>query len=366
MIIKAKFNIPTILIAPLDWGLGHATRCIPIIKALLQLNYNIYIACNNHQKKLLEAEVVNVNFLLLNGYNIKYSSNNRSFALSILIQLPKIKTAIKLEHLWLQEAIEKYKIDVIISDNRYGLHTTKVPCIFITHQLLIKAPFSFIEKYLQKINYQFINKFTQCWVPDFELMQNIAGALSHPEKLPNIPVKYIGPLARFEDKDKIEKKYDYCIILSGPEPQRSILEQLILEQTPSISGKILLVRGLPNSQEQLTKTDNLEVKNHLSTIKLGEAIRQSDYIITRSGYTTVMEVLWLEKKSIVIPTPGQTEQEYLAKKLMQQGWCYSVSQWQFNLAIAIRNAQHFNYQLPIIEAINLQTRIGKLLQNILN
>ena len=366
MIIQSKFNTQTILIAPLDWGLGHATRCIPIIKTLLLLNYTIYIACNNNQKKLLQAEIKNVTFLSLDGYNIKYSLNNKFFALSILKQLPKIINAIKYEHIWLKETIEKYKIDIVISDNRYGLHTTKVPCIFIIHQLLIKAPFAFIEKYLQKINYHFINKFTQCWVPDFELLPNIAGVLSHPKKMPTIPVKYIGPLARFEEKHTLKKKYDYCIILSGPEPQRTVLEQLMLQQIPATTGKILLVRGLPNTLENLPITDNLEIKNHLSTIELGEAIRQSDYIITRSGYTTVMELLWLEKKSILIPTPGQTEQEYLAEKLMQQGWCYSVAQSEFKLATAISGAQQFNYQLPTMEASHLQVRISELLQKIVS
>ena len=366
MIIKSNFNIHTILIAPLDWGLGHATRCIPIIKALLLLGYNIYIACNNNQKKLLELEVKDVTFLLLNGYNVNYSFNNKLFALSIFKQLPKISKAIKFEHLWLEETIEKYKINLVISDNRYGLYTIKVPCIFITHQLLIKAPFAFIENYLQKINYQFINKFTQCWIPDFEASQNIAGVLSHPKNMPSIPVKYIGPLARFEDKNILEKKYDYCIILSGPEPQRTILEQRILKQINTISGKILLVRGLPNSQEHLLTTNDIEIKNHLSSIELGTAIRQSEFIITRSGYTTLMELLWLKKKSIVIPTPGQTEQEYLAKKLMQQGWCYSILQSQFNLAFAIRNAQQFTYKLPTIEVNDLQYCIGALVQNILS
>ncbi|MBC7650627.1 MAG: glycosyl transferase family 28 [Deinococcales bacterium] len=315
---------------------------------------------------MLKAEVKNVTFLLLDGYNIKYSLQKKLFALSILKQLPKIIKVIKFEHWWLQKIIEKYNIDVVISDNRYGLHTTKVPCVFITHQLLIKAPFALLEKYLQKINYHFINKYTQCWVPDFEFLQNIAGVLSHPKKMPSIPVKYIGPLTRFEKKNTLEKKYDYCFVLSGPEPQRSILEAIILNDINTIFGKILLVRGLPNGQEHLLSTDALVIKNHLNSFELGEAMQQSDYIITRSGYTTVMELLWLEKKSIVIPTPGQTEQEYLAEKLMQQGWCYSVSQSQFKLATAINNARQFTYQLPTTAASNLNTCIANLMQNILS
>ncbi len=360
--IQPKFNITTVLIAPLDWGLGHATRCIPIIKALQNVKCNVIIACNNQQKKLLEQEFADIVFLFLEGYNITYATNPKLLPLSILRQLPKIKKAITREKLWLDEAIDKHGINLVISDNRYGLYSNKVPCVFITHQLTIKAPFLFIEKWLQQINYRFINRFTACWVPDFSGDNSIAGILSHPKKMPKIPVDYIGLLARFEATKTLEIKYDFCIVLSGPEPQRTILERLILKDCHLIKAKILLVRGKPLSEESLPAFSNIEIKNHLAGNELQQAIQQSDYIISRSGYTTVMELLSLQKKSILIPTPGQTEQEYLGKKLMAQSWCYTISQKEFSLQKAIGEAEKFNYQLPQLEADSLQKFIDQFLE----
>lgn len=354
----------TVLIAPLDWGLGHATRCIPIIKVLLLNNCKVIIACNKQQQKLLELEFTDVTFLFLEGYNITYSSNPKLLPLSILRQLGNIRKAIKIEHLWLDKAIEKHAIDLVISDNRYGLYSNKVPCVFITHQLTIKAPFLFVEKWLQQINYQFINRFTACWVPDLAGKNNIAGVLSHPKKMPKIPVNYIGLLTRFEAIKTPEIKYDFCIVLSGPEPQRTVLELLILKEIHLLKVKILLVRGKPLCQENLQTYSKVEIKNHLAGNELQQAFQQSNYIISRSGYTTVMELLSLQKKSILIPTPGQTEQEYLGKKLMKQGWCYTVTQKEFSLKKVIAEVKKFDYQLPQLEAGSLQDFIGQFLEQL--
>lgn len=360
--IQSKFNITTVLIAPLDWGLGHATRCIPLIKALLLNNCKVIIACNKQQKKLLEQEFTNVAFLFLEGYNITYASNPKLLPLSILKQLPQINKAINRENLWLNKIIDKHDIKLVISDNRYGLYSNKVPCVFVTHQLTIKAPFSFVEKYLQLINYQFINRFTACWVPDFASDNNVAGILSHPKKMPNIPVSYIGLLSRFKTTKTIDKKYDFCVVLSGPEPQRTVLEQLILKDIHLINSTILLVRGKPLSEENLPTFLNVEIVNHLVGSDLQQAFQQSNYIISRSGYSTVLELLSLQKKSILIPTPGQTEQEYLGKKLMTQGWCYTISQKEFSLQKAISEAEKFKYQLPQLETVSLQDFIAQFLE----
>ncbi len=388
--IISNFNTPRILIAPLDWGLGHTTRCIPIIKAFLANNCRVLVACNAQQQTLLHQEFNNIEFLFLEGYNIKYASNPKLLFISILRQLPTIRKAIQLEHQWLDETITNYNIDLVISDNRYGLCSGKIPCIFITHQLSIKAPFLFIERWLQKINYQFINRYKACWVPDFSGYDNIAGILSHPTKKPAIPVHYIGPLARFNKsqssivngKSKVNNeefmitvtknsksqnlnfKYDYCILLSGPEPQRTVLEKMILTNINNIKAKILLVRGKPGSVEKLEGYDGINIKNHLVGHELQQAIQQSEFIISRSGYTTIMELLVLQKKAILIPTPGQTEQEYLGKRLMNQSWCYSVPQQNFNLQNAISKVKEFNYELPSLSHNSLQNFIANFLQSI--
>lgn len=374
--------MPKILIAPLDWGLGHTTRCIPIVKALLANDCKVVVCCNTQQQNLLQQEFDNVEFLFLEGYNIKYNSNPKFLPISILGQLPTIRKIIKYEHQWLDKIIESNNIDLVISDNRYGFYSKKIPCIFITHQLTIKAPFLFIEHWLQKINYQFINRYKACWVPDFSGDNNIAGILSHPTKMPKIPINYIGPLARFGNERSVindqpsiteirseykfgtaKYTYDCCILLSGPEPQRTILEKIILIDIDNTKARILLLRGKPGSADKLEGCDKIEIKNHLAGNELQQAIQQSEFIISRSGYTTVMELLSLQKKAILIPTPGQTEQEYLGERLMNQSWCYSISQQNFNLQNAISEAKKFNYKLPNLEYKSLQNFISNFLKS---
>lgn len=344
-IFKNKVNI-TILIAPLDWGLGHATRCIPIISFLLQSGCKVIIAAAGAQEKLLKAEFPALIFVPLPGYNIKYTNVERFFVLKIALQLPKILLAIRKEKKWLNAFLKKNAVDAIISDNRYGLFHHKVISVFITHQLLIKAPFAFSEKIIQQINYRFIKKFSLCWVPDEKGIINLAGDLSHPPVFPKIPVTYIGGLSRLEKQTETAKRFDLLIILSGPEPQRTLLEKKMLNELKTFKGKVLLVRGLPGNTEDFLTKNNLVIKNHLPGKELEKAFNESEYIISRSGYTTVMDISKLQKKSILIPTPGQTEQEYLARHLQKQGWCITVSQENFILSESLQKAQNFKYRLP--------------------
>ncbi|MEO8171937.1 MAG: glycosyltransferase [Sediminibacterium sp.] len=356
-----NFNIQKILIAPLDWGLGHATRCIPIIRALIANGYEVVAAAENSQAILLQTEFPSLQILPLTGYMVRYSKSKWGLTFKLLAQLPRLQKTIKEEHRWLGKIIDEHHIDLVISDNRYGLFSKKVPCIFITHQLLIKAPFSWIEKMLQRINYDYINKFTSCWIPDTKGEPNAAGVLSHPAILPRTKVHYIGLLSRFQIKT-VEKKYDYCILLSGPEPQRTLLESKLLSGLSDIKGKILFVRGKPGSTEILEQTDQIEIKNHLPGTELEQALQQSEYIISRSGYTTVMELLSLQKKSILIPTPGQTEQEYLAKKLQNDQICMSTEQDDLNFVEDLLKARAFPYRFPALDLFD-GNRITELLKN---
>ncbi len=340
-----KTNI-TVLVAPLDWGLGHAARCIPLINHLLKRGCKIIIAAEGLQKKLLKSEFPNVIFVEIPGYNIKYTKDKRFFALKIILQIPKIVITISREKKWLSNFIKNNKVEAVISDNRFGLFHPRVTSVFITHQLLIKAPFLFIENVIRKINYSYIKKFSVCWVPDEKGSVNLAGALSHPDKLPAIPVNYIGGISRFERRPEIRKKYAVLIILSGAEPQRTLLEKKMLGEVKNFEGKALLVRGLPGNATLLPAQQNLEIKNYLPAKELEKAINESEFIISRSGYTTVMDICKLQKKSILIPTPGQTEQEYLAKHLQEQGWCLATSQEDFSLQKSLKQAQEFNYRLP--------------------
>lgn len=362
--MAANFNIQKVLIAPLDWGLGHATRCIPIIEALLNNGFEVIVAAEGKQLFLLQNEFPDLMFLTLKGYGISYSKSKNLLPLKMLMQVPKILSAIKYEHDWLDKTIDEHKIDLVISDNRYGLYSNKIPCVFITHQLTIKMPSAWLESFVQRINYKHINKFTACWVPDVEGEKNVAGILAHPIFKPVIPVQYLGLLSRFLNPLLVEKKYDCCILLSGPEPQRTLLEEKLLKDFDEPNAKILLVRGMPGSIENLSSSTNVEIKNHLSGNDLLQAIMQSEYIISRSGYTTVMELLSLQKKSILIPTPGQTEQEYLGERLMEESWCCSIKQDDFDFIKAMEVAEKFAYSFPSFESQDLQKLILQLIKNL--
>ncbi len=343
-----NFNIRKILIAPLDWGLGHATRCIPIIRALNANGYEVIAAAEGPQAHLLQTEFPSLKILPLPGYRIRYSKSKWGLPFRLLMQLPRLRNIIKKENHWLNRAISEHHIDLVISDNRYGLYSKKIPCIFITHQLTIKAPFEWLEKVIQRINYSYINQYNDCWVPDVAGEVNAAGVLSHPLILPRTEVHYIGLLSRFQ-LHPVTKKYDYTILLSGPEPQRTLLENKLLAELPGVKGNILLVRGKPGSAEIIQSADHIEIQNHLPGFALQEVLLQSEYIISRSGYSTVMELLSLQKKSILIPTPGQTEQEYLAKKLQSEHVCMRVEQNELNCVEHFAMAKTFVYQLQELD-----------------
>lgn len=336
---------PRFFISPLDWGLGHATRCVPIIKALISLNCDVIIGAEKGTYTLLKKEFPGLKFVRMNGYEIKYSRKIEGFYLKMLAQLPRIITVIRQENRQLQKIIKEYDINAVISDNRFGLYTSLVPCVYITHQLHIKTGNFFTDKIASRVHRHFIRKYSLTWIPDFE-KGGLAGELSHPKKLPEKSV-YLGALSRFEPSESIQKKYDVLISLSGPEPQRTIFEERILSECSQIKGTVLLIRGLPGSPEPLHHSHkNLTAVNHLSASELNSALLQSNMIIARSGYTTIMDLVKLNKKAILVPTPGQTEQEYLADYLMAKKYFFSVTQRNLNLKDILEEAAGFDF-LPI-------------------
>jgi uncharacterized protein (TIGR00661 family) len=333
-----------LLIAPLDWGLGHATRCVPVIRDLLNNGSKIWLAGEGAQEKLLREEFPALEFLPLKGYRVKYSKNGLTGKL--LLQVPSIIRSIKEENEWLNEQVHTYGFDAVISDNRYGLYHEKLFSIFITHQLNIRSPLGkWSEKFLQRWNYKFIDHFNECWIPDDAGKNNFAGELSHPEKLPSIPVQYIGPLSRFEKKNIEAIKGHLLVIISGPEPQRTILENKVIDQVVNYNGSATIVRGLPAEKNIIPSTNTIHFYNHLSSGELNNEAMKAEIIICRSGYSSVMDIAALGKKSILIPTPGQTEQEYLGHYLMKKRFAFCVQQNDLSLLKDIEEARRFDYQL---------------------
>jgi UDP-N-acetylglucosamine:LPS N-acetylglucosamine transferase len=334
---KAKYNketakSPVVLVAPLDWGLGHATRCIPIIYELLNAGFEVFIAAEGTQKELLAREFPLISILPLKGYRISFGNKKWKTPLKILFQVPKILTAINKEKQWLKELLKQKHLDIIISDNRFGLYHPSVYSVFLTHQLYIKTPFGALSNYLlQKINYRFINKFSGCWIPDTATNNNLGGILSHPAKMPLIPIQYIGIVSRIK-KRELPVTNKLLVLISGPEPQRSIFESKVLQQLRDWKGQCILIAGQPAAAIEVKQIGGITVYNHLPSGEMESMINQADIIISRPGYSTVMDILPLGKKCIFIPTPGQTEQEYLAGYLAANNWCVTDEQARFSLA----------------------------------
>ena len=358
-----KFRI---LIAPLDWGLGHTTRCIPIIKEFLAQNCEVLAAGDHQQERLLRAEFPDLPFLPLRGYGIQYSKKN--LAMKLISQIPKIIFRIRHEHSWLQEALVAHHIDAVISDNRFGLYHEKIPTVFITHQLQIKSKLGrWSENILRSWNYHYINRFTECWIPDGDGQNNLAGELSHPSAVPTIPLTYVGLLSRFQtllSAGSSQVKHGHLLfILSGPEPQRALLEDKIINDVSHYPGTATIIRGLPSSLSTIPSTGMIKVYNHLSAHELRQEIERAEWVISRCGYSTVMDLVALQKRAILIPTPGQTEQEYLAAYLHRKHIAFTAAQKNFSLPGILVEAKEFNYEVQTSAA---EGKLKLAIQNFLS
>ena len=306
-----------ILIAPLNWGLGHATRCMPIIDALIIHGFKPIIASDGIALWLLKKEYPKLEFIELPSYNIKYSKKGNFLKLKLLKDAPKILKAIKAEHKIIQDLVINNKIDGIISDNRLGIYSKMIPSVYITHQLnVLSGNTTWLST---KTHQKGIKKFDECWIPDHEGDNNLSGELGHSKK-PLETTKYIGTISRFS-KTNLPKKYDLMVLLSGPVPQRTLLEGKLLLELKDYNGKVIFIKGIVESKQQITTQNNFTIYNYMTSLELEKAINESNIIVSRSGYTTIMDLAKLEKKVFFIPTPGQFEQEYLARYLEKKKCC---------------------------------------------
>jgi UDP-N-acetylglucosamine transferase subunit ALG13 len=326
-------------VAPLDWGLGHATRCIAIIHMLLENNCEVFIAGSGNSLALLKREFSENNFFLLPAYDPKYPSSG-SMAWKMFRQIPHFVRTIKSEHLALERIVSENKIDIVIADNRYGCWSSKAKSVFITHQSNILMPqrFGWLSAIVRQLNMALIKNFDVCWIPD-DPQGSLAGELisfGTPPK--NISTDFVGHLSRFTPSGELSIIYDVVVILSGPEPQRTLLENIMIPQLKKSTYKYFIVRGLP---ESVSNTENNNMVDFLDSSSLQRLVESSRMVIARSGYSTIMDMASLGKKAIFIPTPGQTEQLYLAKKLKESGIAFSMEQKNFNLKLAMHESEKY-------------------------
>jgi len=345
-----------ILICPLNWGLGHASRDVLIIQELLEAGHEVILAGEGMPLKFMKTDFPELACIHLpQTIRITYFKQLPAW-LKIFLLSPFLLFEIITEHFRLNRIIRRQHLDLVISDNRYGLWSSRVKCILITHQCIIRLPglVRFLEYPLALLLKLFIEKFDRCWIPDYPGSQNLTGKLAHGFTLPSNAV-FIGPLSRFSEPgiqltevdvplhlSQAELPYPVLLImLSGPEPQRTKLEKIILEQIPGVPVSTIILQGLPGMQETKKVGPRHILVPHLPSALLKSLIIKARYIICRSGYTSIMDLVKMQKKAMIIPTPGQTEQEYLAAYLGENGVFLSCRQQNLDLPAALQMLEKF-------------------------
>lgn len=362
---KVFLKTPIILVCPLDWGIGHATRCVPLIRILLAKGANVILAADGRPLLVLQQEFPQLTFAKFPGYNFSYPHSG-SMALKMLWQVPEIVRGIRRENKMLNALIDKYHIDAVISDNRFGVFSTRIPSVFMAHQIFIRTKWTwgFLNPLLNVVNWRYISRFDECWIPDFEGEDNLSGNLSHRRELPE-RFCFIGPQSRFRQNDKPlqEKQFDVLALLSGPEPQRTILEEKLIPMLKKSGLKCAMVLGTPEKKCEPNNIENIVFFHHLESENLQKLILRSETVISRSGYSTVMDLAALGKKAIFIPTPGQTEQEYLADYFKRKKIFYSEKQHAFDLTRALQMAKSYPGLSMKFDDKVLERRMDALLGN---
>lgn len=349
-----------VLVAPLNWGLGHATRCIPVIRFLKNSGHEVIIATDGDALLLLKTEFPELKFHELPGYEAYYSRGS-SLVFALARQLPKFISAIKKEHNLVSTLVETEQVEAIISDNRYGVWSDKVPTAIISHQLNLLMPggLRWMGPVVNAFHRRLLRKFNFIWIPD-AAGSVLSGYLSASHRLTN--TRFIGPLSRFNFlNNNMPGTYDLLAVLSGPEPQRTVLEKILLEKLSASGLMCLLVRGVVKSKTRTTY-NNITVIDFLPATQLNMEICRARVVVARPGYSTIMDLAKLGKKAILIPTPGQTEQAYLGERAMTNNYAFVVNQHNFNIAEALERIKScFGFPVTEVTDTALSVAVEELL-----
>lgn len=351
-----------ILVCPLNWGLGHATRCVPVISELIESGHQVTLGGDGPGLFLLKNKFPALNQIVIPSTEIRYGKGIL-FIPTLLSQMPAFLRNIKTEHRLLNEILKKQSFDMVISDNRYGLYNESTRNVIITHQLMVKLPriISFAEALLHDFIDRRLSYFDHIIVPDNAGTDNFSGDLSHKFQTGK-KVSFTGIISRFscaQIKEETEKKYDVLFINSGPEPHRTTLENIIISQLKNSGSTAAILRGLPETIDHQT-VDHIDFFTHAHDDDFLKLVAQSRYIIARGGYSTIMDLLALNRKAVLIPTPGQTEQEYLAKHLHKNGMFVFERQKEFSLKNALEKLSLLNGTHKISGKTLLKETLGKI------
>jgi UDP:flavonoid glycosyltransferase YjiC (YdhE family) len=354
-----------VLISPLNWGLGHATRDMPLIRKLLKEGHDVTIAACGNARAALMQEFPECTSIDLPDYPTPYSTS-RFFLPKFVAFLPLMLKAVADERRNLAKIVAENRFDLIISDNRLGVYSDKVPSVFITHQLhyhlpLVAWPF---ELAAVRLNGYLHSKYERIIVPDNPPGPlSLAGKLSRAETEATRSRAYYAGILNSAAKQEVGEDLDYLFTISGPEPQRTQLEQILLPKIAELDGSSVVLLGSPNRKKPPAGTDRVTVMSYATTAEKETLMNRAKFIVCRSGYTSMMELSELRKRrALFIPTPGQTEQEYLSWYYEQKGWFHSTSQYRIDLRrdIAIAGSMKGFPAMPTTEE-----NVGRLYREIL-
>lgn len=349
----------SVLVCPLDWGLGHASRCVPLIRLLLEEGFRVTLAADKRPYEFFRKEFPHFSIIRFPGYRFSYPERG-SMNLKMLFSAPRILYGIYKENRQLRKILRENTFDIVISDNRFGAWNPGVYSVYICHQLRVKIPgcLHFLESILYALHRFFISHYDECWIPDNETGFALSGELSHFGHLP-ANASFIGPLSRFAmltapDAPAI---IDIAVVLSGPEPQRSILEDLLVNELRSTNLKTAVLRGVTEGDLSSETDHDITVYSHLGTTEMYHLLSSASLIICRPGYSGIMDLACLGKKALFIPTPGQTEQEYLAEYYSEKGIFYFKPQHSIDLNTDIPEAMKFAGIIINFDFIKLKEKI---------
>jgi predicted glycosyltransferase len=332
-----SFSDKVIFYSVLNWGIGHATRSIPIINHYLALNNQVIIFSDGEAETILKKSFPNIVFHTLPSYKIQYKSK-RLLTLFIALQSIARWWVIWKENKLINRYQAQYNADISISDNRYGCYVLGKKNYIISHQLKLVSS-HFIENFSQRFISKLIKPFDELWIPDIESVK-LSGQMT--EVNSSITIRWIGfPYSIKNNELKSGIDVDILILLSGPEPRRSELEATYLKIAPNINRKVTFIAGNFSEEYYEFQRDNLTFfssKKYEETIPF---ISNANVIICRSGYSTLIDLYVLKKDKIIcIPTAGQPEQEYLASYWSQKGWVKIITESSLEIKLVEEIDKH--------------------------
>lgn len=348
--LPVSYDCKTAIVCPLDWGLGHASRCIPVIFALQDAGYRVVVAADGLPLKFLREEMGSkVEYYVLPGRTIRYQKSG-SLLFALALQAFPFLKAVWSEHRAIKRLIEKTNATLVVSDNRYGLFTPRAKTVIISHQLFVIIPpaLKWAEPLVWKSLQFVMTRFDHCWVPDNHDFPNLSGKLSHHDSVPSNS-RFVGPLSRFSLVNPehfinpLPTDFPgqfYLVVLSGPEPQRSILEEMLTQQFSALRLPVVMVLGKPG-EKVLSSSGTMIKTSHLNTLEMAFLLKNCQLVVCRSGYSSLMDLAVFGKKALLVPTPGQTEQEYLAEYIKESGQAFCVPQEELSLQQHLPTAMQY-------------------------